>query len=172
VNGFKAPHVVFSLIALGSNLAGRFPSSAAAVEAAIRAIDGDVIRVAARSRLYRSLAWPDPSDPEFVNAAVSVETSLPPAELLARLHRIEAEFGRKRERTNAPRTLDLDIIDYDGLVSADGETPILPHPRATDRAFVLVPLMEVAPGWRHPATGAAISDLVASLPDPDGTTPL
>lgn len=133
------------------------------------ALDGGGIRVAARSPLYRSTAWPDPSDPEFVNAAVRVETALPPGALLARLHGIEAEFGRERRHANAPRTLDLDIVDYDGLVSVDGETPVLPHPRLADRAFVLLPLMDVAPGWRHPATGAAIQDLVEALPRPSGT---
>jgi 2-amino-4-hydroxy-6-hydroxymethyldihydropteridine diphosphokinase len=161
--------VVFAIVALGSNLAGRFPSPRAAVEAAMAALDGGGIRVAARSPLYRSTAWPDPSDPEFVNAAVRVETALPPGALLARLHGIEAEFGRERRHANAPRTLDLDIVDYDGLVSVDGETPVLPHPRLADRAFVLLPLMDVAPGWRHPATGAAIQDLVEALPRPSGT---
>jgi len=92
--------------------------------------------------------------------------------LLARLHAVEAEFGRERGRINAPRTLDLDVIDYDGLISAGGETPILPHPRLADRAFVLLPLMDIAPDWRHPVTGAAIGDLVRALPRPLGTEPL
>lgn len=161
--------MVFAIVALGSNLAGRFASPGAAVEAATAALDGDGIRVAARSPLYRSTAWPDPSDPEFVNAAVRVETSLPPDALLARLHAVEAEFGRERRQANAPRTLDLDIVDYDGRVSADGQAPILPHPRLADRAFVLLPLMDVAPDWRHPATGAAIHDLVEALPKPSAT---
>jgi 2-amino-4-hydroxy-6-hydroxymethyldihydropteridine diphosphokinase len=161
--------VVFAIVALGSNLAGRFPSPKAAVEAAIAALDGGGITVAARSPLYRSTAWPDPSDPEFVNAAIRVETSLAPGALLARLHGLEAAFGRERRQANAPRTLDLDIVDYDGLVSAEGETPILPHPRLADRAFVLLPLMDVAPDWRHPVTGAAIHDLVEALPRPSGT---
>jgi 2-amino-4-hydroxy-6-hydroxymethyldihydropteridine diphosphokinase len=161
--------VVFAFIALGSKLAGRFSSPRAAVEAAGAALQSVDIQVVARSRLYRSTAWPDPSDPEFVNGAVTVEMALPPSILL---HEIEAAFGRERRQTNAPRTLDLDIVDYDGVVSAPGETPVLPHPRLAARAFVLLPLMDVAPDWRHPVTGKTIRELVAALLDPAGATPL
>jgi 2-amino-4-hydroxy-6-hydroxymethyldihydropteridine diphosphokinase len=164
--------VVFAFIALGSNLAGRFSNPEAAVEAAIAALESVDIQLVTSSRLYRSAAWPDPSDPEFVNAVVRVETALPASVLLARLHEIETEFGRERRHVNAPRTLDLDIVDYGGTVSAPGEAPILPHPRLADRAFVLLPLMDIAPGWRHPVTGQTIRVLVAALPDPSGATPL
>jgi 2-amino-4-hydroxy-6-hydroxymethyldihydropteridine diphosphokinase len=164
--------LALSYIALGSNLAGRFADPAAAVEAALMVLNSINIIVIARSRLYRSIAWPDPADPEFINAVAAVETGLPPAALLARLHETEAEFGRVRRRPNAPRPLDLDIVDYDGLTSAPGASPILPHPRLADRAFVLLPLAEIAPGWRHPITGAAIADLIRALPNPTGATPL
>jgi len=159
-----------SYIALGANLPGRFPSPAAAVEAAIGALQGLGITLLSRSSLYRSTAWPDPSDPEFVNAVISVMTDLDASALLERLHALEAEFGRERRKPNAPRPLDLDIVDHAGRVSAPGETPILPHPRMADRAFVLLPLAEIAPSWRHPATGMAIADLVRALPDPQGAT--
>lgn len=161
-----------SFIALGANLAGRFASPADSVEAAIRSLQGIEITLISRSRLYRSAAWPDPSDPEFVNAVISVMTDLDASTLLARLHALEAEFGRERRHANAPRTLDLDIVDYAGRVSVPGETPILPHPRLAGRAFVLLPLAEIAPDWRHPATGAAIADLVRALPDPFAAVPL
>jgi 2-amino-4-hydroxy-6-hydroxymethyldihydropteridine diphosphokinase len=164
--------VILAFIALGSNLAGRFSSPRAAVDAAIAALESDEIQLVTRSRLYRSAAWPDSSNPEFVNAVISVETTLSAPALLAWLHEIEAAFGRERRHTNAPRTLDLDIVDYGGTVSAPGEIPILPHPRLADRAFVLLPLMDVAPDWRHPVTGQTIRKLVAALPDPSGATPL
>lgn len=164
--------MVFAFIALGSNLAGRFSSPKAAIEAAIEALKSFDIQVVTSSCLYHSVAWPDPSDPEFSNAVVSIETGLPASALLARLHEIEATFGRERRHVNAPRTLDLDIVDYGGTVSAPGETPILPHPRLADRAFVLLPLMDIAPDWRHPVTGQTIGELVAALPDPSGATPL
>ncbi len=157
-----------ALIALGANIAGRYGPPDAAIEHALGLI-GDVI---ARSRLYRSAAWPDPADPEFVNAAALLDTPEAPSTLLARLHRIESDFGRERSRPNAPRPLDLDILDYDGLVSIAGATPILPHPRIDARAFVLMPLREIAPGWTHPVTGAGIGALIAALPDPGAATPL
>ena len=161
-----------SHIAFGANLAGRFASPADAVEAAIRALQAAEITLISRSRLYRSAAWPDPSDPEFVNAVISVMTDLNASALLARLHTLEAEFGRERRNANAPRTLDLDIVDYAGRVSAPGEMPILPHPRMAGRAFVLLPLAEIAPDWRHPVTGKAIADLIRALPDPRAAVPL
>ena len=168
----RPPALALSFIALGSNVAGRFSGPNVAVEAAVRALEGSDIRVIDRSRLYRSAAWPDPADPEFVNAVAAVETGLPPSALLARLHALEAEFGRVRRQPNAPRALDLDIVDYAGLVSGPGESPILPHPRMAGRAFVLLPLAEVAPDWRHPATGTAIADLIRALADQEGATPL
>jgi len=145
-------------------MAGLYDTPEAAVRAALQALDGADMELTAQSRLYRSPAWPNPADPEFVNAVASVKTSLSPADLLDRLHGIEAAFGRVRRLANAPRTLDLDIVDYDGLVSAQGETPVLPHPRMADRAFVLMPLFDIAPDWRHPATGRTVRDLIAALP--------
>jgi len=161
-----------SFVALGANLPGRFASPADAVEAATERLQTPEITLLSRSRLYRSAAWPDPSDPEFVNAVISVMTDLDASALLARLHALETEFGRERRKPNAPRPLDLDIVDHAGLVSKPGETPILPHPRMTDRAFVLLPLAEIAPDWRHPVTGAAIADLIRALPDPHAAVPL
>jgi 2-amino-4-hydroxy-6-hydroxymethyldihydropteridine diphosphokinase len=96
----------------------------------------------------------------------AVETALAPIALLALLHSVEAEFGRQRVLPNAPRTLDLDLLDYDGLVMEGGIT--LPHPRMSVRGFVLAPLAEIAPGWRHPVTGLGAAELLAGLPDQDG----
>jgi len=85
---------------------------------------------------------------------------LTPPELMAALHAVEAEFGRKRRGPNAPRTLDLDLIDYRGHAESPPGSPVLPHPRATARAFVLAPLLDVAPDWRDPVTGASGRDLL------------
>jgi len=85
-----------------------------------------------------------------------------PAALLAALQAIEARFGRVRPYPNAPRTLDLDLLDLDGLVRAAPD-PMLPHPRLHQRAFVLAPLLDVAPGWRHPRLGLKAAELLAAL---------
>lgn len=151
------------LIGLGANLDSPAGPPAATFKAALAALSGwgDVIIVAC-SRIYRSPAWPNADDPEFRNAAARIETSLSARELLLRLHAVEAEFGRRRGAANAPRTLDLDLLDYKGLMSEGALC--LPHPRLHERAFVLLPLLEVAPGWRHPRTGLGIEEMIAALP--------
>jgi 2-amino-4-hydroxy-6-hydroxymethyldihydropteridine diphosphokinase len=107
-------------------------------------------------------AWPDPNAPPFVNAVARVETELEPDALMRLLHRIEHMFGRARGAPNAPRTLDLDLLDYHGRV--DAGPPQLPHPRMDGRGFVLLPLADIAPYWRHPVSGQSIAELVALLP--------
>jgi len=123
---------------------------------------GRIMQVKACSPLYDSPAWPEPTDPRFVNAVAQVETSLSPKALLAALHSIETAFGRERARKNSPRTLDLDLIDYDGRQISNGV--ILPHPSAHLRDFVLAPLADIAPDWRHPVTGKSAASLLAGLP--------
>lgn len=150
------------LIALGANLPSRAGTPAQTLKAAMRELAGRNITIEKRSGFYESAAWPDPSDPAFVNAVVAVRTELAPAALLKVLHEVEAGFGRERGKPNAPRTLDLDILDYDGRV--DEGPPALPHPRMQTRAFVLIPLRDVAPGWRHPVSGRSVTKLIASLP--------
>lgn len=101
--------------------------------------------------------------PWFVNGVAAVSTGLNPAGLLSVLHEVEAEFGRTRTLRNEARILDLDLIAYDELVTDGATPPTLPHPRMHERAFVLLPLSDIAPDWRHPATGAALPDLIAAL---------
>lgn len=150
------------LIGLGSNTPSAWGAPAATLQAALSALADCGVRVTAVSRFYASPAWPDPSDPPYVNAVAAVETTLAPAELLALLHRVEARFGRERRARNAPRTLDLDIIDFEGRVESGGGAPDLPHPRAQERSFVLAPLLDVAPEWVHPASGRTGRELLAA----------
>ena len=144
-----------SFIAFGSNPPSFAGPPRATALAALAALEEGGVRVARLSRLYDSPAWPDPAEPRFVNGVAEVETTLTPGELMARLHEVEARFGRVRGRRNAPRTLDLDLIDYDGRISEADAAPILPHPRAHERAFVLAPLLDLAPGWLPPVSGAS-----------------
>ncbi len=150
------------LIALGSNLNSHAGPPGSTLRAALKALEKNGIGSAAVSRFYESPAWPDPSDPLFVNAVARVVTALLPAKLLETLHGIETDFGRIRGKRNAPRTLDLDLLDYDGRIEAG--PPVLPHPRIAERAFVLVPLADVAPDWCHPKTRESVDRLLAAIP--------
>jgi 2-amino-4-hydroxy-6-hydroxymethyldihydropteridine diphosphokinase len=150
------------IIALGANLSSHVGTPAETLRAALGVLSTYNVRPAAVSRFYLTQAWPNPSDPPFVNAVARVETARDPASLLQCLHAIEASFGRKREERNAPRTLDLDLIDFDGRINDD--SPVLPHPRMVERGFVLVPLADIAPNWRHPGSGLGIRELIDRLP--------
>ena len=147
------------VIALGSNDKGVWPSCIDLLEAAVARFRAEGIDVLARSSWWRSAAWPDPSDPPFVNGVAIVSTAHDPHALMATLGRLEEAFGRERSRVNAPRTLDLDLIAYGRIVDHDtGLT--LPHPRARQRRFVMGPLAEIAPGWVCPETGERAGVLV------------
>src|SRR5438128_1055512 len=141
------------LVALGANLPGQAGEPAAQLAAALDAIDAEIGRVVACSRFYDSPSWPDPRQPRYVNAVAAIATALDPEALLAALLALETRLGRVRGagnvQPNAPRTIDLDLIDYDGLVRA-APPPVLPHPRMAARGFVLLPLADVSPDWRHP----------------------
>lgn len=150
-------------LGLGANLPSAFGTPLETLERAVAAIAAKGIAIRARSRWYESAPVPRVADqPWYVNGVVAVATDLDPAALLAELQGIEREFGRVRSVPNAPRTLDLDIIAYGDRVARAG-APLLPHPRCHERAFVLLPLRDLAPGWRHPESGRAVDALIADL---------
>ncbi|EFC88582.1 2-amino-4-hydroxy-6-hydroxymethyldihydropteridine diphosphokinase [Neisseria mucosa ATCC 25996] len=153
-----SPH--FAVIALGSNLA----EPARQVRAALSALEAHPqIQIEKTSSLYVTAPVGYDNQPDFVNAVCSVRTSLDGVSLLAVLNRIEADFGRERTFRNAPRTLDLDIIDFDGI-SSDDPHLTLPHPRAHERSFVMKPLAEILPDFVLGGHGRA-ADLAAALGD-------
>ena len=155
------------LIGVGSNIPG--PQGATPRQnchQALQVLTDAGLAIPRRSRWYRSSPVPPSSQPWFINGVVAIEaTGLEPEPLLELFHEIELDFGRRRAQPNAPRPLDLDILDFDGRVSGPNDTIVLPHPRMHLRAFVLLPLSEIAPDWRHPVTGADVFDLIAALPD-------
>ncbi len=155
------------IIALGANLPD--PDGHPPLQACLRAVAGLAalpgLRLVATSRWYATAPVPPlPGAPDYTNGVVRLEGEAEPAALLAALHGLEAGAGRQRPYLNAPRTLDLDLIDLNGLVR-DRPDPVLPHPRAHLRRFVLQPLAEVAPGWRHPRLGVTVEALLAGLGD-------
>ncbi len=153
------------LIGIGANLPHpRYGPPRATCGAALAQLaGGGKLAIVGRSHWYRSAPVPVSDQPWFVNAVARVETGLEPAALLALLLATEEAFGRRRGQPNAARTIDLDILAYGRRVS-DG-TPTLPHPRLAERAFVLLPMADVAPAWQHPATGADVATMIAALPD-------
>ena len=160
------------LLALGANLPGPAGPPLAQCEAALVALETRGVYIAGRSRWYDTPPYPPSGQPHFVNGVALVETRLAPAALLAEMLEIEASLGRRRSVPNAARTLDLDLIDYDGVVRPGPEAPILPHPRLAARSFVLLPLRDVAPEWRHPISGLSVAALIAALPPDHGARPL
>ncbi len=150
-----------TIIAVGGNLAGEYPSSEELLTAALAGFGQAGLPVVRRSGWWRSAAWPDPSGPEYRNAVVLVETRHDPGESLRRLLALEARFGRSRGLRNASRTLDLDLIAH-GRTLVKQCRLILPHPRAHERLFVMGPLAEVAPEWRHPVLGKTAAELAGA----------
>ena len=168
-------------VGLGANLPSpEFGTPRATLMAALEAFAARGIHVAARSRWYRSAPVPVSDQPWFVNGVVRVETGLGPESLLAVLHEIEAAFGRHRRQRGEARILDLDLLAFHNRISpghnriSPGKEGalVLPHPRLHLRAFVLLPLAEIAPDWRHPRLGGPISALIAGLAEDQDARPI
>lgn len=180
------------LVALGANLDSPAGGPRDTLDAAVVAFADRGLDVVARSRWFRTPAYPPGSGPEFVNGAVVLRSGLGPEAVLAELHAVEAALGRDRRRRWAPRACDLDLLASGDRVLPDAATVrawmdlagddrlavplglLLPHPRLHERGFVLAPLADVAPDWRHPLTGMSVAAMLAALPPEalDGVAPL
>jgi 2-amino-4-hydroxy-6-hydroxymethyldihydropteridine diphosphokinase len=154
------------LIGIGANLKSPLGEPLETCRAAIAELPRNCIFPERVSGWYSSPAHPPSAQPEFVNAVISVTTGLSPADLLGAMNRIETRFGRVRTVANAARSLDLDLLDYDGRIEAG--PPVLPHPRMHLRRFVLDPLAEVAAHWRHPIQGLSIPEMIAEIAEDQG----
>jgi len=157
------------LIGLGANIPFQNTGSPRATcGAALDRMARSGIQITQRSRWYESAPVPVSEQPWFVNGVVAAETNISATDLVNRLLEVESLFGRRREEINAPRTLDLDLIAYGGTVidsfTAKGHTVKVPHPRIAERAFVLLPLRDVAPDWRHPSLGLSIGRMIEAMP--------
>jgi 2-amino-4-hydroxy-6-hydroxymethyldihydropteridine diphosphokinase len=179
---------IHALVALGANLPFEGEPPAKTLERAVKALSTEGLSVLSVSRFFATPCFPAGAGPDYVNAAavLAVDPEIDATSLLAALHRIESRFGRKRETRWGMRTLDMDLLALGDSVLPDTatldewrslppeqqvrRTPdqlILPHPRLQDRAFVLVPLADVAPDWVHPRTGLTVAAMLAALPEED-----
>lgn len=175
-----------AVIALGANLPFEGFAADLTLRKAIQALVSDDVVIRSVSPFYSTPCFPPGAGPDYINAAISVNTNLAPVDLLARLHEVEQIFGRERVQRWGMRTLDLDLICYDDLVLPDEthfrdwldlppeqqirsapDRLILPHPRLQDRAFALVPMADVEPDWMHPVLGKSVVEMVADLPESD-----
>ena len=175
-----------TLIALGSNEDSVWGDAKATILRATKIVQKLAVGSLKQSSLYATPAFPAGSGPDYVNAAIFFETTRSPAEILANLHEIEAQAGRVRTTRWGQRTLDLDLIAVGDQVLPDRETQlhwrnlpldqqvktapaelILPHPRLQDRAFVLIPLCDVAPDWIDPVSGQSVAEMCAALQPDD-----
>ncbi|MFT5341966.1 MAG: 2-amino-4-hydroxy-6-hydroxymethyldihydropteridine diphosphokinase [Paracoccaceae bacterium] len=178
-----------ALIALGSNLPSSVGDSAQTLGHAILSLCEKGLTPTAISRFFRTPFFPAGGGPDFVNAAVLITTLHSPSELLAELHLIEQQFGRARKQRWGARTLDLDMLAMGPTVLPNAVTQrrwmdlppeaqmsqapdrlILPHPRLQDRAFVVVPLADIAPDWVHPVLRKSVTEMCNNLPGDDVAT--
>jgi 2-amino-4-hydroxy-6-hydroxymethyldihydropteridine diphosphokinase len=176
------------LVAFGANLPFDGGAPAETILRAVDALGEEGLTLLGLSRLFATPCFPAGAGPDYVNAAAALQTDAADdlASIMARLHAVEARFGRKRLQRWGMRTLDMDLLAVGDSVLPDGETQdrwrlmpaeaqiratpdrlILPHPRLQDRAFVLVPLADVAPDWVHPRTGLTVREMLAALPAAD-----
>ena len=156
--------VKFSYIAIGSNLGNRIKN----IEKAKFELQNNKIKIIKSSSNFESESWPIPSNPKFINVVIKIKSNISPLDLLRRCNMIEKKLGRKRTFKNAPRTCDIDIIDFEQkMLNLKNGDLILPHPKMNERNFVLLPLFEIDKSWKYPNSKQNIVDLINSLPIKD-----
>tara|TARA_X000000368_G_C22972898_1_gene686268 strand:- start:53 stop:577 length:525 start_codon:yes stop_codon:yes gene_type:complete len=151
-------------LGIGSNLPSKFGNRFKNIILATSHLKQSNIEIVKQSSFYETFAYPNKSDPKFINIVISVKTKLTISELMSLLIKIEKKLERKRSKKNEPRTCDIDIIDYNGEVFSSEELKIIvPHKSMSSRNFVLYPLKEICPSWMHPLTKKNIDNLIKDL---------
>ena len=156
------------LLGLGSNLPSRFGDRFENIDLAVSYLQKNGIKIKKRSNYYESPSYPNKENPKFINIVVEIETHLPPEDLASVLIFIEESLERKRKKKNDPRTCDIDIIDYKGQIIDFKYKDLdftVPHTKHIHRNFILYPLKEILPYWKHPKTKELISVLIEKLPN-------
>ena len=148
-------------LGIGSNLGNKKRN----IEKAKFELIQNNILIEKSSNYYETLSWPNPKNPKFLNIVLKIKTNLTPVKLLHICKKIEVFLGRKKREINAPRECDIDIIDYNRQNT--NSKIILPHPRMSERNFVLLPLYELDKAWTHPISGQPIKKLILSLSNRD-----
>jgi 2-amino-4-hydroxy-6-hydroxymethyldihydropteridine diphosphokinase len=154
------------LLSLGSNLPSKFGDSKKTLLKCYEFFNNSDVKILKKSSFYESVAIPNKSDPKFINSVISIETKFSPEELIKYILSVEEKFDRKRAQVNAPRTCDIDIIDFNGEVINILNKNIsleIPHPRLEKRSFVLYPIREIDKNWKSPLSGKYIDQLVENL---------
>ena len=157
------------LIGLGSNMTGPWGAPRDCIKRALASLDEHPLKLVEASALIETTPFGNKDQPSYVNAAARISTRLRAPDLLDALHAIERSAGRERRERWGERTLDLDILDYNGVVLGEGLAQssdadlVLPHPAIAEREFVLAPIAEIAPRWKHPVTGQTAKAMLAAL---------
>ena len=157
-------------LGLGSNLPSKFGDRFTNIKLAISYLEIYGIKVIKKSSFYETHSYPNKQNPKFINTVILVETILPPIDLMSVLIFIEEKLERKRNKKNDPRTCDIDIIDYNSQVlnlKYNNLNLALPHKELASRNFILFPLQEISPTWKHPETKEMITVLLQKLSHED-----
>jgi len=154
------------ILGLGSNLPSSFGDRFENINLAISCLEGYGIKVINKSSFYETLSYPDKQNPKFINIIISIKTNLPLVDLASVLIFVEEKLERKRDKKNDPRTCDIDIIDYNSQVldfKYKNFYFTVPHKMLVYRNFVLLPLKEILPQWKHPKTQDSVDMLINKL---------
>jgi 2-amino-4-hydroxy-6-hydroxymethyldihydropteridine diphosphokinase len=154
------------LLSLGSNLPSKFGNSKETLLKCYDYFNNKNIQILKKSSFYESIAVPNKSDPKFINSIISIKTNFSAEQLMQYILEVEKNFERKREQLNAPRTCDIDIVDFNGEVINITNKKIslqIPHPRLEQRSFVLYPISEIDKNWQSPLSGKIIDQLIEDL---------